>query len=220
MAKYCSLTQVEDMAVGVIYQDLGFDEQSKFDKFVDSLVDRASRFIDRQTQRPDNFFNGGATITEYQDGKADTNSLTYSGTSRASRADKTRRTYFLEHAPVISVTSVYSNSNDVGETAAWAVITKYNLDSNTGRLVLGSSQAVSEGTGNLRAIYKAGYSTTPNDIQYAAEELVVNQLKYLVQQGMASKVRFAQPSIVEFSNPKIFDGGVTEKLGPYKKRRM
>lgn len=208
------------MAVGVIYQDLGFDEQSKYDRFIDSLIDRASRFIDRQTQRPDNFFNGGATITEYHDGNQALSSLTYDSTTRASRLDKTRRTYFLEHGPIISITTVHSNSASLGDTAAWVVITKYALDNNTGRIVIASSQAPSEGTGNLRVIYKCGYSTTPTDIQYAAEELVVNQLKYLVQQSMASKVRFAQPSIVEFSNPKIFDGGVTEKITPYKKRRM
>jgi hypothetical protein len=218
--KYCNISQIKDWAIEMAYQDLGFDEESKYDIFVESLIDRASRFIDRQCNVPDDFFSGGCTVTEYQDGQAESSTLDYPDTERSIRFGLTQRTYRFGYVPVISVTTIHKNIAGIGEADSWTQITKYRANNSTGRLIISSAQSPLEGTDNLRLIYKAGYSTLPEDIRFACEELVGNMLRAMVQHKMAAKVRFVQPKLVSFSSPEVFTDSVKEKLAIYRQRRM
>jgi hypothetical protein len=220
MKKYCQADIAKEMAVGIVYQDLGYDDEDKFDSFISSIIDRASRFIDRATNRPDDFFNGGVAITEYKDGKEDQSRVLYSDSERAAIQDEARRTYFLMHQPVLTVTSISKNIAQLGSADSWSTITKYRLNLTSGRLVIASGSAPSQGIDNLKIVYTAGFAAVPTDIKFACEELTANQLKALIQQGMAAKVRFAQPTLINFSNPKIFTDGIKEQLSPYISRRI
>jgi hypothetical protein len=223
MTKYCQVESVKDQTVGIAYQDFGFDEESKYEVFIASLIDRASRFVDRTCNRPDDFFNGGASITELQDGKPYLkSSIGYGDTDRALDWEAYRRTYYLQHAPVLSTPApvVSKNTAGIGETDAWTTLTKFRLNTTTGKLVFSTGEAPVEGTDNVKFVYTAGYTTLLVDIQYACEELVVNQLKLFLQQGMAARVRLAQPTLINFSSSKIMTPSVEERLAPYKKRRM
>ena len=220
MKKYCQSEQAKEMSVGIVYQDLGYDDEDKFDSFVSSIIDRASRFIDRITNRPDDFFSGGVAITEYKDGKEDMSRVLSSDSERAAIQDEARRTYFLMHQPVLTVSSISKNVAQLGSTDSWTAITKYRLNLTSGRLVIASGSAPSQGIDNLKIVYTAGFTTVPTDIRFVCEELVANQLKALVQQGMAVKVRFAQPTLVNFSNPKVLTESIKERLAPYTSRRI
>jgi hypothetical protein len=218
--KYCTPDQVKDMSVGIVFQDLGLDAADKFDSFITSLIDRASRYIDTLTNRPEDFFYGGSTVTEKIDGKADSSGYSYSDTERAIGIEVQRRTYYLMHQPIISVTSIHKNTASIGATDVWSEITKYRLNTSAGRVIISNTQAPVEGIDNVRFIYIAGYAAVPSNIRFACEELVCNQLKMLVQQGMASKVRFVQPTLVEWSNQNVLTQSVKEKLAPYTMRRL
>ncbi len=220
--KYCEISQVKTNAVGIIFEDLGFDDESKYDQHIDSRIERASRFIDRHCNRPDDFFNGGTAITEYQDGKQINSPYLYFNTERSQRTNQYARTLFLRHAPIISVTHIYKNIVDIGATANWVEIasSQYSLNSQTGRVVFSATQTPPAGTDNIKIIYVAGYSTTPTDIKFACEELVVNLLKLTIEQNARAKIRFAQPTRVEFANPKILNDSIVEKLQPYVNRRF
>ena len=218
--KYCTPDQVKDMSVGIVFQDLGLDAADKFDSFIVSLIERASRYIDTLTNRPEDFFNGGATVTEKLDGKTDSSGYAYPDTERSVGIEAQRRTYYLMHQPIISVTSIHRNTASIGNADVWSEITKYRINTSTGRVIISAGQAPVEGIDNVRFIYVAGYAAIPSNVRFACEELVCNQLKALVQQGMASKVRFVQPTLVEWSNPNVLTQSIKEKLAPYTMRRI
>lgn len=217
--KYCVIDDIKEMAP-IIYQDLGFDEESTYDKFIDRLISRASRRIDRYCNRPDDFFYGGSTVTEYHDGQATRSTYLHQETEMSDVYNLKRRTYFVDHTPIISVTSVHENEAAIGATDSWSAITKYRYDSNTGRFVFAEQSAPDEGIKNVRIIYVAGYSIVPDEIKWACEELVANSIKALVQQGLNAKIRFARPTPIAFSTPEVFTDAIREKLDSYKKRRM
>jgi len=220
MAKlYCSVDDVKELTP-IIYQDLGFDSEDNYNKFLNRTILKASRRIDRFCNRPNDFFNGGATITEYFDGKPSRSSFMYPDTERTEIYLLDRRTYWLTHTPVLSVTSVQKNTASIGETDNWVDITKYRLNTETGRLVIASTVAPPEGVQNVKVVYVAGYTSVPDEVRMACEELVSNYVKTLVQQGLEAKIRFTRPVPITFSQPLVFTDGIKELLEPYKKRRM
>jgi hypothetical protein len=218
MADYCYVDDVKNYGVPT-YEELGFDNESDSDKFIQRLVSRASRVIDRYCNRLNDFFNGGSTVTDYFDVKEEDSTFHYPETERTGIYDVYRRTFRLSQSPIISVTTVHKNTANLGDTAVWELITAYYMDSDTGRIVIKDAVAPISGIGNMRVIYKAGYATEPDEIKWACEELVVGALNAIWQRSLNSKIRFTRPTPIGLSTPDVFTDAIKEKLAPYKKRR-
>ena len=218
MVDYCLVDDVKDYGVPD-YQELGFEAENDYDKFISRLIARASRMADRYCNRPDGFFNGGATVTDYFDVKEEDSTFHYPETERTGIYDVYRRTFFASQSPIVSITSIHKNTANLGDTPSWTEITAYYMDSDTGRIVIKDTVAPTNGIGNLRVIYKAGYATEPDEIKWACEELVVNGLNGMLQDSLNSKIRFTRPVPSSFSSAKVFTDAIKEKLTPYKKRR-
>jgi len=114
--QYCVLANILAMPDVPGSQELNFTLQANYESYVSRLIDRASRHIDRYTRRPTAFFNGGATITEYQNGNQSSSEGIYPETARASKLGIKDKVYRLKQSPVISVTSVHQNTAAIGET--------------------------------------------------------------------------------------------------------
>jgi len=213
---YCTVAQILENT-GFGYEEFGFSGDSELQTYIENVVTRASRFIDRQTQRPNYFFNGGATITEILDAKPEESSGTYNDTDRRAKAEQLRCEYKLRHQPVISVTSIAYNSASIGSADNYVAITAYRLDSETGRVQVNSASKPSTGILNLQFIYAAGYALTPDEIKWACEELVANALKKRLQDSLNSRVRFGRPSAISFGDKDVYTDAVKELIAPYKK---
>jgi len=110
----------------ISYEDLGFTSEDGYEDHIEELIVSASRSIDRYCKRPDDFFNGGATITELQDGKPYESSDFHGLGWRASRAVERRRTFWLGQYPVISPATIAGEA--VG--TATGIGTTMDLDHN------------------------------------------------------------------------------------------
>ena len=221
MTKYCTIGNVKETLSDITYENLGFDEESEFDRFISRLIDRASRMIDRWCRRPSDYFNGGASITECHNGKACPSEGVYPHTDRSDKAEITRRTYRLGQFPVLSVTSVHNNASGIGETPSWgSAITAYTLDNETGEIVFGWNVNISVSVKNLRFIYEAGYDNVPDEIEWACEEMVVNAIKKMMQDGVNMRIKFGRPMPIGLKTADVFTDSVKELLDPYRKVRL
>jgi len=217
---YCVLANAIEES-GVSYNQLGLDSQNDFESLVTRTMLQASRLIDRFCDVPDDFFNGGATVTEYKDGKEDEGKDNYILTRKSSDYEKWRREYVLDYAPVISVTSVSENTASIGDSDSWSAITAYRLNSNTGKLIFSQASAPDEGTDNIRFIYVAGYSTVPDTIEMACEEIVANALKRAVKNLLNASYRFgSKASPIEVQVTVDLSDAEKKMLAPYKRMKM
>lgn len=221
--QYCLVASITDMPDVPTYQELGFADQSTYEDYISRMITACSRFIDRRTRRPTGYYNGGATVTECMDGKS-TGSSAYTNTKRSAMFAAKSRTYRLDQSPVISVTSVSQNSAQVGATPVWEAITAYSIDNDTGEVCFSPSVSINPKSAfyskNLRFIYTAGYSTVPDEIAAACEELVANGLKKVMMDQLNSRVRFSRPAPISFSDKSVFTDDVKELLEPYVKVRL
>lgn len=215
------MAKVKAVSGNVHYSDLGFDNDGEFDNFIVEKISSASRLIDTYCNRPSGFFNGGATLVEYLNGKPYDN-YQYSGgvlSWRTSDEMDSRRKFFLSHFPVISVTKVEVNSNDV-DNESWVTYTGYKVYDD-GMLVFAFSNTPPEGTRNIKVTYNAGYASTPPEIEEACTLLVANLLhKLLASYG---SVEFRMGTTVTFpdwNDPSILSSDVKLLLSKYKKRRV
>ncbi|MFA5307665.1 MAG: hypothetical protein WC365_09510, partial [Candidatus Babeliales bacterium] len=222
--QYCTLSNITAMPDVPAYQELNFSTQEEYENYVSRLIDRASRHIDRYTRRPTAFFNGGATITEYQNGNQSSSEGIYPETARASKLGIKDKVYRLEQSPVISVTSVHQNTAAIGETEAWTAITAYHLDNDTGELIFANTVSINEKSNyyakNLRFIYVAGYSSVPDEVEQACEELVANALKKAVADNLNARVRFGRPAPINMSGKEVFTDEIKEMISPYQQVRL
>ncbi|MFA5307152.1 MAG: hypothetical protein WC365_06925 [Candidatus Babeliales bacterium] len=222
--QYCALANISAMPDVPGYQELNFTSQSDFEDYVSRLIDRASRHIDRYTRRPTAFFNGGATVTEYQNGNSSSLEGVYPDTARAGKLDIKNKVYRLSQSPIISVTSVNHNTAAIGEVEAWTAITAYHLDSETGELVFANTVAINEKSNyyakNLRFIYVAGYASVPDEVEQACEELVANALKKAITDNLNARVRFGRPAAISMSGKEVFTDEIKEMLNPYQQVRL
>lgn len=215
--QYCTVAKAKE-AAGYAYTELGFADDNAYETFISECIDRASRFIDRYCQRNSDYFNGGATITEYHDGKSASAAL-YTGTDRANKS--AIREYQLRQTPVISITSVSVNSATIGSSDSYTATTSYRSDLSNGRIVFAQGSEPAEGQLNVRFIYVAGYSSVPDEIRWACEDLVANAIKKNYEDQVNSRVRFTKPAAVSsFNNSSIFTAEIKEMLKPYKKVNM
>ncbi len=213
--QYCTVAKAKESA-GYLYTELGFASDVLYEAYIAESLDRLSRAIDRFTQRPDGFFNGGATITEIVDAKTQSTAL-YSNTDRAASQAISKREYFLKHAPVISVTSVAKNTADIGSSDSWTTISASSYRRSDNRIVFSSSADPSEGQMNVRFIYVAGYNTVPNEIRWACEDLYANVAKKALQDQTNGRVRFTRAAPISFKNEAVFTDDVKLILEPYRK---
>jgi hypothetical protein len=201
------------------YQELNFSSQDDYESYVGRLIDRASRQIDRFTRRPSGFFNGGASITEYQDGEPFQSGV-YSDTVRAAKNEIRRKLYHLGQSPVVSISSVAHNNNSMGASPVWDTTTDYQLDTATGEVSFASSVTINDGIKNLRFVYVAGYASVPDEIEQACEELVANAIKKATIDNLNARVRFGKPSAISMTNKEVFTDEIKEMLEPYKQVRI
>lgn len=220
-AKYCTVALAKEFARFISYKDVGFANDTAYETHIEELAIMASRAIDRFCNRPDEFFGGGADLTEYQDGKEQRDADMYPLGDRADSHDLMRRTFYLEHFPIIDITSVHKNSAAVGESENWQEITKYGYDSTTGKMVFGSGSAPPAGFNRVRIIYSAGYASVPQDIIWACASLVANELLLRAKAYMSGAFKYERPSAVfEFAAGDIFTDEIKRRLEYYRKKRV
>jgi len=222
--QYCALANILAMPDVPGYQELNFTSQSDYEDYISRLIDRASRHIDRYTRRPTAFFNGGATVTEYQNGNSSSLEGVYPDTARANKISIKDKVYRLEQSPILSITSVSQNTAAIGETEAWTAITAYHPDLETGELIFANTVSINEKSNyyakNLRFIYVAGYSSVPDEVEQACEELVANALKKAVADNLNARVRFGRPAPINMSGKEVFTDEIKEMISPYQQVRL
>ena len=203
---YCGVAKARRYARMISYEDLGFTSDDAYSDHVEERIEAASREIDRYCKRPDDFFNGGATLTEYHDGKP------------VESGYEAKRIFWLKQYPVITVTSVHVNKAGIGETDDWQEITKYRHSSSTGKVVMASAPA--SGHENVRFTYTAGYASVPADVGEVCASLVANELHMKAQHYSTQLVKWERPATFEFTAPEVFTKDMKRKLAPYVKRRI
>jgi len=221
MTKYCDVDMAKRFARLISFKDLGLEDDDEYTDHVDELIKVASARIDRYCKRPSGFFDaGGASVTEYHDGKsARDETRFYPLNERKDAYDEWRYTYWTKQTPIISITSIHKRTSAIGVTEAWSEITAYNYIADTGQIRLKSSVAPSEGMKRLRIIYAAGYASRPDDIELACAMLVSHYLQGFVQQDLTQRVQWSRPTIPDFARPQVFTEDIKALLEPFKKKR-
>lgn len=223
MTKYCGVKMAMRFARILNIGDLGFTTDKEYEDHVEELVEAASRFIDDYCRRPYHFFNGGATVADEKHSgieirDSDYPNLPYVGVKRG---EEKRRTFYLAHYPVITMSDVYTNDATIGDADDWTVVaaTSYRVDGKTGILKFAFGSIPREGFDNVRFRYTAGYATTPKVVELTCAELVGNRLKAGVEDRSAQYTRMTKPQPISFESPNVFTKELQERLSRYIKRR-
>ncbi len=212
--QYCTVAKAKD-AIGLTYEELGYMDDDAYETAISNTIDRASRLIDRYCNRPTGFFNGGATQTDYFDAQS-VNSAAYAGTNRYANRNDAKREYHLTQTPVISITSVYKNTADIGSNS-WVAITSYRSNLTSGRIIIASGSEPDSGYENLRVIYECGYSTVPDEVRYACEDLVGNAYKKAHADYNNSRIRLSAPRSIMLGGDQVFTQDIKDRLAAYRK---
>lgn len=185
--------------------------------YLSILIEQASRFVDGETQRASEFFKTkGVTVIEYFNGIGSTppEGLYEFDEETDAWKDSSSRLY-LSQRPVLSITTIETNSADIGETDVWTATTKYRWYGH-GEIVFSASATPAKGIKNVRVTYKAGYATTPRDIEMVCMRLIINTVNKLIADRTASFISFARPQSVNFATPDIFTPDIRIILNRYK----
>lgn len=219
--KYCGVEQAKRFARLVNYKDLGVTTVDEYNDYVEDMITNVSRFIDNFCKRPDDFFNGGATITEFHNGRPKRSSdfPDLYADQKASR--ELRKTFYLAQYPIITVTSVKENEAQIGSADDWVakLTTDYRLDTRNGILKFSLVETPNEGFKNVEVIYKAGYATTPAIISWVCAEIIGNFLQAAVGDRSSQWIQMARPTPFDFATPAVFTKEMERRLNPYMKRR-
>jgi len=223
VVNYCGVEQGKRFARLVNYKDLGFTTVDEYEDYVEDMIKNVSRFIDSFCKRPDDFFNGGATITEYHNGRPRRSSdfPDLYADQKASR--ELRRTFYLEHYPILAVPVpvVKENVASIGSADDWKTraTTDYRLDTRNGLLKFSLAQTPDEGFKNVEVVYKAGFATTPAVVSWVCAEIIGNFLQAAVGDRSSQWIQMARPTPFDFATPAIFTKEMERRLKPYVKRR-
>lgn len=222
MAKYAEPERVLEYARLVDKGDLGYTDEDAFTKHIVNMLDAASREIDRYCKRPNNFFNGGATITEYHDGHPRIDVDNQTPQWKITELRKKRQVFWFNQYPIVSITSIHENKSDIGSADDYDEITStyYRYDANTGKLTFALASAPNEGTQNLRLIYVAGYSGVPDDVEEVCAQLVGNRLLAEAQHFNTQLTKWRNPDQMDFDQPMILTKDMKRRLDHYRKRRI
>jgi len=222
LVKYCGIEQVKRYARMISFEDLGFATMDEYEDHIEELVESASRTIDRYCRRPNDFFNGGSSLVEYHDGKPVDMPNYYELGWRSAKILEFRRTFWLDHAPVLDLTRVEENKASIGEAENWLTIlpSDYKVDKKTGRVIFAIRSIPAQGYQNVRFTYTAGYATLPSEISSVCAQLVANELKAEAQHYTTQLTRWRRPEPLDFMIPEIFTPYLKQKLSAYVKRRI
>ena len=185
--------------------------------YLNTMIEQASRFIDGETQRAEQFFKkNGIAIIEHFDGVGSTPpSCLYEFDEETDAWQDHASRIYLSQRPVLSVTTIEINSADIGETDAWTTETKFRWH-NRGEIVFAASAIPAKGTKNVRITYKGGYAETPLDIEMACMRLIINSIHKLIADRTATFVSFARPQAINFATPDILTPDIKMILNRYK----
>lgn len=220
MSLYCTVRRAKTAAGLVSYEDLGLEDADDYTDHVHDVAEMASRFVDNHCGRPEGFFaKGGASITEYHNGKAKRFGADYLE-SIEDLGIAERRTFYLEHYPVISVSTVKENVAAIGASDDWKTRTKYRVDKKRGIVKFATGVIPQEGFENVEFVYTAGYSSIPVPIAMATAEIAGNYIKDAVEKYTQQHMPWQRPAPLDFSIAKIFTPHAEALLAPYVKRRV
>ena len=188
--------------------------QQDYYDYLTTLISQASQFVDGETDRENGFYQpNGITITEYADGAGfyappATNSLDTDWQEKAA-------TLYLKQRPVLSITTIQQNSAAIGETDAWATLTKYRFHEH-GQIMFATSEIPLQGYKNVKITYVAGYAKTPLDIQQCCQRLIVNYIHKLIGDRTAGFVQFNRGAALNFGSPDVFSSDIKAVLKRYR----
>lgn len=222
MVLYTNVKGVLEYARLVSKEDLGYTDEDEWRRHITTMIKSASRDIDRYCRRNNDFFSGGATITEYHDGhplpESDYPSLTW----MEDESLDDRRIFWFKEFPIISVTSIHVNLADVGTADNYSEITSgyYRFNTQTGKIIIAKSKTPNVGHQNVRLIYVAGYSTVPDEVAEVCAQLVANRLLGEAQQYGSQLTKWGSPTAPDYQVPTFLTKDMKRRLDPYKKRRV
>ena len=148
------------------YDDFNFDDDGEFLAFIENtLIPVAMKIIDDHCDLPTGAFAGGATVTdEYHDGDG-------SGE------------FFLNYAPVVSVTTLSRNKAGLNAATDWETLTEgpgasthFLLYKGEGRIYC-YDRIPCYDRKNIKVTYVIGFSAVPDTVQQVCKQLVVNALR-------------------------------------------
>jgi len=209
------LNEIRSIAKKELVGNDGTD-QDYYDKIATYILE-ASRFIDSECQRDQNFFQrGGIELTEYHDGSGSSPPKGMYDFAESEEAWQDRAaTIFTGQRPILSITNINENLASIGETDNWRAITAFRWFKH-GEITFGSSAIPPEGKKNVRIIYKVGYSETPLDIQLACTRLIVNLIHKQVSDRTEAYQSFTRPTAINFAMPDIYTPDIKAVLARYK----
>ena len=138
-------------------------EHAKDDSQIDVLVTSISELVKT--------YCGSTLIDYYSSNKTETFDIFDAGTAEV----------FLTESPLVSVSSVQERDSITDSYTTLTANTDYYVDTEHDRIfrIDGdvSSKAWSRGFASVQIIYRAGYSTTPQDLRLAIYDLITYYLK-------------------------------------------
>lgn len=172
-ALYCNASDVYDF--------MGIDDGKINPNTVNLIIEGVSKDIDSKTNS--SFISNTAT-DEYHDGKG-----------------SFRRDYLLDHAPIISISSLSTTQDIAGDTTTWDDLTEgraYDFIFKTnGRVtILDDDYLPPETEDALKVTYTWGYNSIPNDIRRLAILMSARDLR-----------------LAKHTKDKILGDGTTEDAG-------
>lgn len=214
---YCTVSQLKSHIQSIKMGEFGFTNESNYDDWLETLLIRASRFIDSYCERPDNFFiAGGVSQTQYFSGSGVTPPAgMYEFSESAEDWEQKAGTLFLSQRPVLSITSVHENKADIGEADDWQLITAYRWLEH-GEVVFAIDAIPAAGIKNIRVVYIIGFSGTPRNVEMACCTLVVNLLHKELSDKMQGFTSFTRPTALNFGSPQVFTADIKTILDRYK----
>ena len=138
-------------------------EHAKDDSQIDVLVTSISELVKT--------YCGSTLIDYYSSNKTETFDIFDAGTAEV----------FLTESPLVSVSSVQERDSITDSYTTLTANTDYYVDTEHDRIfrIDGdiSSKAWSRGFASVQIVYRAGYSTTPQDLRLAIYDLITYYLK-------------------------------------------
>ena len=138
-------------------------EHAKDDSQIDVLVTSISELVKT--------YCGSTLIDYYSSNKTETFDIFDTGTAEV----------FLTESPLVSVSSVQERDSITDSYTTLTVNTDYYVDTEHDRIFridgAVSSKAWPRGFASVKIVYRAGYSTTPQDLRLAIYDLITYYLK-------------------------------------------
>jgi hypothetical protein len=145
------------------YKEYKKIEHVKDDSQIDVLVNSISELVKT--------YCGSTLIDYYSSNKTETFDIFDAGTAEV----------FLTESPLVSVSSVQERGSITDSYTTLTANTDYYVDTEHDRIfrIDGdiSSKAWSRGFASVQIVYRAGYSTTPQDLRLAIYDLITYYLK-------------------------------------------